>query len=95
MKQTIFKGQVREYNPETQKIEQKTWRQKFTRDEVVTWMENREKFLFETYDFDDVTWRLWEDGCYRMTAYRNAKTSKKGRPLKQLFLCFIFRPVQK
>ena len=94
MEQTIFKGQVREYNPETQKIERKTWRQKFTKEEVLTWLENRKKFLFDVYDFDDVTYGLWEDGCYRMTAFRYSKKSKNGRNLKPLSLCFIFTPIQ-
>lgn len=96
MEQTIFKGQANIYNPATQDIIKcRNWRGTFTKEQVLEWMEQREKFLREINEYDDITWRLWEDGCYGMTAYRNAKTSKRGRPLKQLSLCFIFRPVQK
>jgi hypothetical protein len=57
-------------------------------------MEQREKFLREFNEYDDITWRLWEDGCYRMTAFRNDKKSKAGRHLKPMAVCYIFRPIK-
>lgn len=96
MEQTIYKGQANIYNPATQDIIKcRTWRGTFTKDQVLEWMEQREKFLREYDEYDDITWRLWEDGCYRMTAFRKEKKSKAGGQLKAIALCYIFRPIQK
>lgn len=95
MAQTIYKGQANIYNPATQDITKcRTWRDKFTQDQVLEWMEKRENFLRTINEYDDITWRLWEDGCYRMTAFRNEKTSKAGRHLKPMAVCYIFRPIK-
>lgn len=94
MEQTIYKGQANIYNPATQDIIKiRTWRDKFTKEQVIEWMERRENFL-RTIEYDDITWKLWNDGCYRMTAFRNAKKSKAGRQLKPFAVCYIFRPIQ-
>ena len=95
MEQTIYKGQANIYNPATQDIIKiRTWRDKFTKEQVLEWMERREKFLREINEYDEITWRLWKDGCYRMTAYRHAKKSKAGRHLKPFAVCYIFRPIK-
>ena len=95
MEQTIYKGQANIYNPATQDITKcRNWRGTFTKDQVLEWMEQREKSLREIIEYDDITWRLWEDGCYRMTAFRKEKTSKAGRHLRPMAVCYIFTPVR-
>lgn len=94
METRIYKGQANIYNPATQDIIKcRKWRGTFTHDQVLEWMERRDNFLRRIDEYDDITWRLWEDGCYRMTAYRRAKRSKAGRPLKPMAVCYIFTPV--
>lgn len=94
METKIYKGQANIYNPATQEITKtRTWRPTFTQEQVLEWMEKREKFLLNINEYDDITWRLWEDGCYRMTAFRNAKKSKAGRQLKPEAVCYIFKPI--
>lgn len=96
MEQTIYKGQANIYNPATKEITKcRNWRGTFTKEQVLEWMERRENFLRTIEEYDDITWRLLEDGCYKMTALRNAKKSKAGRQLKPFAVCYIFRPVQK
>jgi len=95
MTTTIYKGQANIYDPATQEIiKTRNWRDTFTKDQVLEWMDRRENFLRTFEEFDDITWRLWEDGCYRMTAFRYAKKSKAGRSLKPKAICFIFRPMK-
>ena len=95
METKIYKGQANIYNPATQEItKMRRWRDTFTEEEVISWMENRKKFLTDFNEYDDITWRLWEDGCYRMTAYRHAKKSKAGRQLKPFAVCYIFTPIK-
>ena len=95
MEQKIYKGQANIYNPATQGIIKcRNWRGTFTKEQVLEWMESRENFLRTIDEYDDITWRLWEDGCYKMTAFRNAKKSKAGRQLKPFAVCYIFRPVK-
>ena len=94
MEQTFYKGQAIVYNPATQEIiKRRNWRGTFTKEQVLEWMERRKNFL-RTDEFDDITWRLWEDGCHSMTAYRHAKKSKAGRQLKPFAVCYIFRPTR-
>lgn len=95
MEARIYKGQANIYNTETHEITTtRNWRDTFTEIEVIDWMNGRRDSLIKFNEYDDVKWRLWEDGCYRMTAYRYAKKSQKGRPLKPMAVCYIFRPVQ-
>lgn len=92
---SIFKGKAHIYNPTTQEITKtRHWRDTFTKDQVLEWMEKRENSLRTIKEYDDITWRLWEDGCYRMTAFRKAKKSKAGRQLKPRAVCYIFTPVK-
>ena len=95
MEQTIYKGQANIYNPATQEIiKRQNWRGTFTEEQVLEWMESREDFLLTINEYDDITWGLWENGCYKMIAIRNAKKSKAGRQLKPLVVCYIFSPVK-
>ena len=95
MEQTIYKGQANIYNPATQEITKcRTWRKKFTKEQVQEWMKAREFFLRTYEDYDTIMWGSWEeDGSCRMVAIRNAKKSKAGRPLKPFAVCYIFKPI--
>lgn len=94
METKIYEGQANIYNPATSEIiRRRTWRDKFTQEQVLEWMNQREKFLREFDEYDEITWMLWDDGCYRMTAYRYEKKSKRGRTLKQKAVCYIFKPI--
>ena len=96
MNQTIYKGQANIYDPATQEITKtRKWRGTFTKDQVLEWMQQREKFLRTFDEYDTILWGLWEDdGCYKMSAIRNAKKSKAGRQLKPGQVCYIFKPIQ-
>ena len=95
METRIYKGQANIYNPTTQDIiKRRIWREKFTKEQVLIWLDLRDYVLRTFNEYDDVKWRLWEDGCYRMTAYRHAKKSKAGRQLKAMAVCYIFTPVE-
>lgn len=94
METKLFKGEVREYDTKTQEITTRTWRKKFTENEVKDWMEGRRRWLRDIYEFDEIKWDLWHDGCYRMSAYRfPKKSSQSKRQLKPKAVCYIFTPI--
>jgi hypothetical protein len=96
MEATIYKGQAHVYNPTTHKIvKSRNWRGKYTKEQVLEWMQQRDKFLRDVNEFDTVMWGLWEDdGCYRMAAIRNDKKSKAGRHLKPMMVRYTFYPAK-
>lgn len=95
METRIYKGQANIYNPATHEVTKiRNWRDTFTEIEVIDWMNGRRDSLIKFNEYDDVKWRLWEDGCYRMTAYRKEKKSKAGRHIKAMAVCYIFTPAE-
>lgn len=96
MENIYYIGEARTYNYTTGETTIRRWRKNFTQEQVMTWMEEREKFMRDIYEVDIVDSALWDsDHCYRMMVIRKAKKSRAGRQLKPMAVCYIFTPFHK